>query len=146
MSELPWITTDDMREVDRAMIEDYGIKLLQMMENAGRNLARLALTRFLAVRGASGEVAGDTGLEDTTESPVLSVGNGRAARDSVVVLCGSGGNGGGSMVCARRLQGWGFDVRVILARPNAEYEGVPRHQRDILDAVGVPVVAGSEAA
>jgi NAD(P)H-hydrate repair Nnr-like enzyme with NAD(P)H-hydrate epimerase domain len=31
-----------MREVDRLMIEEYGIGLPQMMENAGRNLARLA--------------------------------------------------------------------------------------------------------
>jgi hypothetical protein len=30
-----------MIEVDRAMIEDYHIDLIQMMENAGRNLAHL---------------------------------------------------------------------------------------------------------
>jgi NAD(P)H-hydrate epimerase len=35
-----------MREVDRIMIEDLGISLLQMMENAGRNLAELAIRRF----------------------------------------------------------------------------------------------------
>jgi len=35
-----------MREVDRLMIEELGIELLQMMENAGRNLARLAIDRF----------------------------------------------------------------------------------------------------
>ena len=34
-----------MREVDRAMVEDYGIELVQMMENAGASLARLARTR-----------------------------------------------------------------------------------------------------
>lgn len=44
---IPFITTDQMREVDRAMIEDYGISLVQMMENAGRNLAQLARSRFL---------------------------------------------------------------------------------------------------
>ncbi len=35
-----------MIEVDRIMIEDIGISLLQMMENAGRNLARLTLDRY----------------------------------------------------------------------------------------------------
>ncbi len=30
-----------MVEVDRLMIEEYGIQLIQMMENAGRNLAEL---------------------------------------------------------------------------------------------------------
>jgi NAD(P)H-hydrate epimerase len=40
------LTTDQMREVDRAMIEDLHIELVQMMENAGRNLAELAIARF----------------------------------------------------------------------------------------------------
>jgi NAD(P)H-hydrate epimerase len=43
---IPAITEDQMREVDRIMVEDLGIELLQMMENAGRNLAELALRRF----------------------------------------------------------------------------------------------------
>ena len=37
-SNIPFITTDQMREVDRAMMEDYGIDLAKMMENAGREL------------------------------------------------------------------------------------------------------------
>jgi len=40
--KVPALTTDQMREVDRLMIETYGIALEQMMENAGRNLAELA--------------------------------------------------------------------------------------------------------
>ena len=44
--ELPSLTMDQMREVDRAVIEDLHIELVQMMENAGRNLAELALRRF----------------------------------------------------------------------------------------------------
>lgn len=43
--EVPYLTTDQMREVDRAMIEDYRIELVQMMENAGRNLAHLEIGR-----------------------------------------------------------------------------------------------------
>jgi len=46
VSQVPAITTDQMREVDRIMIEDLGIELVQMMENAGRNLALLAVERF----------------------------------------------------------------------------------------------------
>ena len=41
-TEVPVLSTDQMREVDRLMIEEYGIELIQMMENAGRNLAMLA--------------------------------------------------------------------------------------------------------
>jgi NAD(P)H-hydrate epimerase len=77
---VPFITTDQMREVDRAMIEDYGISLIQMMENAGRNLAHLARRRFLG------------------DDP-------RGRR--VVVLAGTGGNGGGGLVCARNLRNGG---------------------------------------
>ena len=35
-----------MEEVDRVMIQDLGIDLVQMMENAGRNLAALSQQRF----------------------------------------------------------------------------------------------------
>jgi NAD(P)H-hydrate epimerase len=41
-----WITEAEMIEVDRVMIDDLGIELLQMMENAGRNLARSAIDLF----------------------------------------------------------------------------------------------------
>jgi NAD(P)H-hydrate epimerase len=43
---VPAVTAAQMREVDRAMTEDFGIELVQMMENAGRNLADLAWTRY----------------------------------------------------------------------------------------------------
>jgi NAD(P)H-hydrate epimerase len=43
---IPALTTDQMREVDRIMVDDLGISLIQMMENAGRSLARLTIERF----------------------------------------------------------------------------------------------------
>lgn len=43
---VPALTEQQMREVDRIMVDDLGIQLMQMMENAGRNLAALALRRF----------------------------------------------------------------------------------------------------
>ena len=43
---VPALTEEQMREVDRAMVEDLHIQLVQMMENAGRSLADLALRRF----------------------------------------------------------------------------------------------------
>ncbi|MEO1060201.1 MAG: NAD(P)H-hydrate epimerase [Actinomycetota bacterium] len=50
--EVAWIDTEQMIEVDRVMIEDLHIELVQMMENAGRSLARLALDRFGTARPA----------------------------------------------------------------------------------------------
>ena len=43
---LPTVTRAQMEEIDRIMVDELGIELLQMMENAGANLARLARERF----------------------------------------------------------------------------------------------------
>jgi len=109
---LPTLTTAQMIEVDRAMIEDYHIELIQMMENAGRNFAELAR------RQMGGAVKGH----------------------SVAVLCGGGGNGGGGLVAARRLHNWGANVIVALTKPADEVRGVPAHQLDILQRMGIPRV------
>ncbi|MFQ5409356.1 MAG: NAD(P)H-hydrate epimerase, partial [Anaerolineales bacterium] len=114
MTQIPYVTTDQMREVDRAMIEDYHIELIQMMENAGRNLAQLARARFL-----SGDPRGK----------------------HVAVLAGSGGNGGGALVCARRLHNWGARVQVLVTKPDADFTPVPAHQLDVLRRMQVPVAA-----
>ncbi|MEO0495145.1 MAG: NAD(P)H-hydrate epimerase [Actinomycetota bacterium] len=45
-----WLTEEQMIEVDRVMIDDLGIELIQMMENAGRNLAQLAIDRYAPKR------------------------------------------------------------------------------------------------
>ena len=114
---IPYLTTDQMREVDRAMIEDYHIELIQMMENAGRNLAHLARTRFL---------------------------DGDPRGRQVVVLAGTGGNGGGGLVCARRLHNWGAAVQVFTTKPDAAYRGVPAHQLDVLRRMQVPITTAAQ--
>lgn len=110
--DLPQLTTAQMVEVDRAMIEDLGIELIQMMENAGRNLARLSRARFLG---------GDP--------------RGR----SVIVLAGRGGNGGGALVCARHLRNWGANVRVVAAAATSSFTGVPYKQLSIVTRMGITV-------
>ena len=113
---VPFITAEQMREVDRGMVDDYGILLVQMMENAGRCLAHLARHRFL---------------------------DGDARGRRVTVLAGTGGNGGGGLVCARRLANWGADVQVRLSRPPSELTEVPRRQLDILEQMGLPAEVAS---
>jgi len=114
----PFLSTQQMREVDRAMIEDYKISLLQMMENAGRCLADLARSRFLD-------------------------GDPRGRR--VLVLAGTGGNGGGGLVCARRLHNWGASVRVLMTAEPQRLGDVPRQQHSILEQMGLRIdVAGEE--
>lgn len=49
LATTPAITTEQMREIDRAMVEDLGIDLARMMENAGHHLATLAIELFQPV-------------------------------------------------------------------------------------------------
>ena len=115
--KIPYLTTGQMIEVDRAMMEDYRIDLIQMMENAGRNLAHLARNRFFD----------------------------RDPRDKiVVVLAGAGGNGGGALVCARRLSNFGAAVLVYTTKPIENIKSVPAHQLDILRRMGMPIGTASK--
>lgn len=104
------LTTEQMKEVDRLMIEDFGISLVQMMENAGRNLAELA--RRILGRSLDGA--------------------------NIAVLCGTGNNGGGGMVAARHLQNWGAKVWVQLAGEESRLKEVPSAQWRILARMGEP--------
>lgn len=45
-TEVPAVTADQMRKIDRIAIEETGPNLYKMMENAGRSLARIALQRL----------------------------------------------------------------------------------------------------
>jgi len=105
--DIPALTTDQMKEVDRLMIEEFGVELMQMMENAGRNLAEL-----------TGRIL-DNSL----------VGR------SVCVLCGRGNNGGGGMVAARHLHNRGAKVHVI--RVAGGLKDVPAKQWNILEYMGL---------
>ena len=108
---VPRLTTNQMIEVDRLMIEDYHIELIQMMENAGRCLALVAVEEF---------------LKESLQGK------------KVVVLAGTGGNGGGALVCARRLYSLGCDTRVYLTAAE-KMMPVPSHQLLIFRSMGVPV-------
>lgn len=49
---IPAVTAEQMREVDRIMVEDLHIELEQMMENAGRNLAQLVISIYAPATAA----------------------------------------------------------------------------------------------
>ncbi|MDH3733960.1 MAG: NAD(P)H-hydrate epimerase [Gemmatimonadota bacterium] len=112
MPDLPFVTTDEMREVDRVMVAEYRIELIQMMENAGYSLSAFIRERFFA-------------------------GDPRGRR--VLAVCGTGSNGGGGLVCARRLHAWGTSVRVLTVHPPDRFMGVPEHQLDIVQRLPIPL-------
>lgn len=109
----PWASAADMRTIDQVMVNELGIGLELMMENAGRHLAVVARDRVLG---------------GTTD--------GRR----VVVLAGKGGNGGGAL--ARRLSAWGCGVLAIVNASVSELSPVTRAQLVRSRAVGVEVRVG----
>lgn len=111
MARIPSLTVEEMREVDRLMVEEYRVALLQMMENAGRALAELTRRRL----------------------------GGSAAGHVIVVLAGKGSNGGGGLVAARHLHNWGALVQVVLASPREELSEATTRQFEALEAAGVMI-------
>ena len=104
---VPSVTAEQMLKVDRIATAEFGLGILQMMENAGRTLAQHVLEMLEEEQGP------------------------------VVVLAGSGGNGGGGLCCARHLHNRGIDVRIVLGRDEAEMAGPAQHQLHTLRAAGL---------
>lgn len=104
-----------MREVDRIAERDFGLGVLPMMENAGRNLALHVM-----------QMLGDEG-------------------GTVTVLAGPGGNGGGGLCCARHLLNRGYEVHLVLDREPGALQGDARKQFNILRASGLTPTAPEAA-
>ncbi len=109
---LPVTTAAEMRELDRATIEEIGLPGLTLMETAGRAVADAAL-RMLPP-GAGGRVA---------------------------VVCGPGNNGGDGFVVARVLRSRGVDATAYLAAGRAGIRGHAREHLAILERAGGVVLA-----
>ena len=108
VSAVPVADAATMTEVDRLAIEEYGITVLQMMEQAGSHLAEVVRLE------AGGDLRGR----------------------SIVVAVGPGNNGGGGLAAARHLINRGAAVRVVLARPALRMTQAGRHQLATLIAMG----------
>jgi NAD(P)H-hydrate epimerase len=112
---LPAITGEQMREVDRIAVEDFGLGVLQMMENAGRNLVHHAI-----------QMLGGTGVDSE-----------RGRRGEVTILAGAGGNGGGGLCCARHLHNRGYQISLVLDREATALGSPAGQQLEVLQAAGL---------
>ncbi|MDD5225510.1 MAG: NAD(P)H-hydrate dehydratase [bacterium] len=92
------VSGERMRELDRETIERYGIPGLELMENAGR--------------GAAGAIL--------REYPGL------AAKGRVLILAGTGNNGGDGFVAARHLVKSRVEASVVLLGPREKVRGDAR--------------------
>jgi NAD(P)H-hydrate epimerase len=104
---IPVLSRDQMRAFDTHAIEKCQVPSLILMENAGRGAAEV-IERERAAR----------------------------AGGRVLVISGSGNNGGDGFVVARRLLAAGVDVRAFLAAPGAKLAGDARANHDAWCGVG----------
>ncbi|MBI3933996.1 MAG: NAD(P)H-hydrate dehydratase [Acidobacteria bacterium] len=107
------LTASQMREADRATIEELGVPGLVLMENAGRNVAAVLEQMFPSLAG-----------------------------ERITILCGKGNNGGDGLVVARHLKMRGHSPRVVLLAEPGTLNGDARSNYEILLKSGItPAVA-----
>ena len=82
------VTNQQMKEIDRKAIEEYGISGLTLMENAGLRIFQ--------------------NLKDIYPDLRLK---------KIIIFAGSGNNGGDGFVVARHLFNYGTKVKVLLLSP-----------------------------
>lgn len=109
---IPAVTAEQMATVDRIMIDELGVSVLQLMEVAGLAVAAFARDHML---------------------------RGDARGKRVLILCGTGGNGGDGLVAARFLHAWGAEVSVWLSQWPDPARGVAAHQLAIVERMAIPV-------
>lgn len=112
---IPLITTYQMKQIDRLAIEKYNIQLIQMMENAGRGLAKLTK-----------KMLGNS-----------------LRKKHLIVAAGKGNNAGGGLVAARHLYNWGAKVTLLL--PQEPLSGAPEIQRKIIQKLPIERKIGKKA-
>jgi len=111
------LTREQIREIDRRAIEDYGMAGVVLMENAGRNAAEL-------IRASIKQ----------TDQPA-----------AVCILCGRGNNGGDGFVIARHLCNTGSSVEIILCADSAKLAPDAKVNHDIARKMEIPIRPFAEA-
>lgn len=115
-------TVDEMRNLDRRAITEYGIPGKFLMENAGEAVYFAILTEF-----------GRDSLDPLD-------GSGPALEGlRFTILCGGGHNGGDGFVVARKLRSCGAEVRVSILSDPSRYDEAPSLHLEMVRKMGIPV-------
>lgn len=115
VSDALHLRTEDLREIDRLAVLEFGIPSVVLMENAGRGAAEVVL-RVLGERRAAG-----------------------LAAERVAIVCGPGNNGGDGAVVARHLANEGVAVDIVATHPVEALAGDAAIVRRIAERMGIPV-------
>ncbi len=105
------VTNQQMKEIDRKAIEEYGISGLTLMENAGLRIFQ--------------------NLKDLYPDLRLK---------KIIIFAGPGNNGGDGFVVARHLYNYGTKVLVLLLSPFNKIKGEARANLNIIDKMGIELI------
>ncbi len=103
-------TVEEMHELDRRAVEEYGINHMLLMENAGEAVYYVILSHYGFLKGRK-----------------------------FTVFSGPGNNGGDSLVVARKLHSSGAEVKVYLLTDPQKYRGPARENYEIVSRIGIPI-------
>lgn len=109
------VSSTEMKAIDTELTQKYSMPSLLLMENAGRGVAEEVKRLFERV-------------PQDQISPA-----------SVVVLCGTGNNGGDGLVAARQLAKDGVPVHVVLAREESAISGDAKTNLNIVKSLRLPL-------
>lgn len=111
---IPAIEPAAMAHIDHLLATEFGIAGLQLMEVAGLAVANWTRSRYF---------------------------DGDAFGARILVLAGSGGNGGDALVAARLLSAWGASVAIHLSHAPHELRGAAAQQLRGIQALGLPLMS-----
>lgn len=106
------VSVEQMRQVDRVAVEDFGLQILMMMENASIYTASLA-QRML---------------------------NNTVKNKKILILAHKGNNGGDGLGAARHLANKGAEITVVLTCTPNELTSEGMNQYRILHRSGIPII------
>jgi NAD(P)H-hydrate epimerase len=109
-------TAEEIRDIDRRAIQEYGIPGVVLMENAGAGTAHILLEKYGPLSGKR-----------------------------VGVVCGKGNNGGDGFVVARHLVNEGVTTEVALLTEKSKVQGDARINLDIADRMGIPILEAPDS-
>lgn len=101
-------TSEQAKDFDQYAQKNLGMPSIILMENAGRNVAYIAMDM----------------LEKEKEK-------------TIYIICGKGNNGGDGLVAARHLINFGYQVKIYLIGKSEELKGDPEINFGILEKMNV---------
>jgi len=105
------VTAEQMDEIEHATLYQYGLQMIQLVENAGRGLARVC--RFVL--------------------------GGRVLNKKIIVLASGGKSSAGGLAAARNLHDWGASLSVALVVPEDSLKRSALIQFNIIRSMDISI-------